>query len=47
VIAREVIRQRPGLPAPQALAMALADPLVTCALVGTTRLAHLAEICAG
>lgn len=47
VIAREVIRMRPGVPAPEAVAMALADPLVSIALVGTTRIAHLAEICAG
>ena len=47
VIAREVIRMRPGVPPAQAMALALADPLVSYALVGTTRIAHLAEICAG
>ena len=46
VMAREVIRMRPDLAAPAAVAAALADPLVSCALVGTTRLAHLAEVVA-
>ena len=44
VIAREVISQRPDLAPAQAVLAALADPMVHCALVGTTRRAHLAEL---
>lgn len=47
VIAREVIRHRPDLPPVQAVRAGLADPMVRCALVGTTSLAHLAELAGG
>ena len=44
IIAREVISLRPELAPAEAARQALAEPLVDCALVGTTRLAHLAEL---
>ena len=47
VIAREVIRQRPDLPPAQAVLAGLDDPMVRCALVGTTNIAHLAELAGG
>lgn len=44
IIAREVISMRPDLAPAGAVRSALAMPLVRCALVGTTRLAHLADL---
>ncbi|ODU84893.1 MAG: hypothetical protein ABT10_01170 [Novosphingobium sp. SCN 63-17] len=44
VIAREVIRMRPDLPPVQAVRTCIDDPLVASALIGTTKIAHLAEI---
>lgn len=44
IIAREVISLRRDLPPIEAVRDALAQPLVSCALVGTTRLAHLADL---
>jgi aryl-alcohol dehydrogenase-like predicted oxidoreductase len=44
VIAREVISLRPDLTPAAAVRDALARPPVGCALVGTTRLAHLADL---
>jgi hypothetical protein len=44
VIAREVISLRPDLAPAAAVRDALARPLVGSALVGTTRLAHLADL---
>lgn len=44
VIAREVIRMRPDLPPVDAVRACLDNSLVTTALVGTTRLAHLAQL---
>lgn len=47
VLVREVIRLRPELAPAQAVAAALADPLTSVALVGTTQESHLAAIVAG
>jgi aryl-alcohol dehydrogenase-like predicted oxidoreductase len=44
VIAREVISLRPELTPADAVREALGKPLVGCALVGTTRLTHLADL---
>jgi aryl-alcohol dehydrogenase-like predicted oxidoreductase len=44
VIAREVIRMQPALAPIAAVQTCLANRLVTSALVGTTRLAHLAQL---
>lgn len=47
VLAREVIRMQPGLSPIEAVQACLADGMTQCAVVGTTKAAHLAQIVRG
>lgn len=44
VLAREVIRGQPGIDPVAAVANAMADPIVSCTLIGTTNRANLARL---
>lgn len=44
VLAREIIRMQPDLNPQQAVAASMAHPIVSCTLVGTTKIANLASL---
>ena len=44
VLAREIMRLRPELTPAEAVRRSVADPLTTCTIVGTSKLAHLEEL---